>query len=724
MLLVLSAVNVHASCRTTSQAKCSSSIALRGGSTSIQEPYFASPTNYPVDSPLALTCAFWMTTPDCLASLKTTEATGLSTEDAKLRRLQYGANALRPPPSKPLWHLIVEQFQDRLVQILLGVAVLSSILAAVEKDAHALTEPVIILFILSLNAIVGIWQSKSAEDSLEALKRLQPATACVMRDGVWQGEFPASEIVPGDIIYLRVGDKVPADARLVSLKTTTFSTDESTLTGESVTVSKTTDPVDAAATISGKTNMVFGGTMVANGGAFAVVTGTGMASEIGTINAGVQEAGTHPIKTPLAQKLDEFGDQLTKIIGGICLVVWMTSIPKFNSPAFGGSWVKGMVYHTKIAVALGVAAIPEGLPAVITLCLSLGTRRMAKKNVIVRKLPSVETLGCTSVICTDKTGTLTTNQMTVKSLVTFSEKSFLPGSLPLSASEHPSSAPTSRPSSRPSTPMPTEGGDDVEDTWAWEDEGEADGAAQGPARAAPQSTKRETVRETQPDADTREVQQEPAVKEPVSEVVKSTVKATVKATVDVKLNEREVQGVSYEPLGGIEGLTDLSTTDRSMDSSLLDVAAVCAMCNEAQLEYKEGVYGRIGEPTEAALKVLVEKLGAPGVTKQYDPTTLIRQCNDHWSSRFDKLAVLEFNRDRKSMSVLCRPAAGASGASVSVDNVLFVKGAAEVVSLRCNRLKLEDGQVVPITPSIRLQLNEKFAEMARRPLRCLALAYR
>ena len=226
-------------------------VTVRGGSTplSVQEPYYSSLSSYPADSPLALTCAYWMTTTDCLNSLKVTEQLGLASDDAKLRRQQYGANALRPPPSKPLWHLIAEQFQDRLVQILLGVAVLSSILAAIEKDTHALTEPVIILFILGINAGVGVFQSKSAEDSLEALKRLQPETACVLRDGIWQGEFPAADIVPGDILYLRVGDKVPADARLISLKTTTFSTDESTLTGESMTVSKTTDPVDATVTI-------------------------------------------------------------------------------------------------------------------------------------------------------------------------------------------------------------------------------------------------------------------------------------------------------------------------------------------------------------------------------------------------------------------------------------------------------------------------------------------
>jgi magnesium-transporting ATPase (P-type) len=238
-------------------------------------------------SPLALTCAHWMSTSDCLHSLRVDENIGLSLEEAGVRKIQFGSNTLKEPLKKPIWHLIAEQFEDRLVQILLGVAVLSSFLAAVEKDVHAFTEPIIITSILVLNAAVGVWQSKSSENSLDALKRLQPESACVLRNGIWQGELPIGDIVPGDVIYLRVGDKVPADARIISLKTTTFSTDESTLTGESLMVPKTPDPVDAASSISGKSNMVFSGTMVANGGAYAVVTSTGAVSEIGKINQGV-----------------------------------------------------------------------------------------------------------------------------------------------------------------------------------------------------------------------------------------------------------------------------------------------------------------------------------------------------------------------------------------------------------------------------------------------------
>ena len=339
-------LNIRGAELSTSSKKHARGILLRGGSTvqfasGIVAPAVREDDTYiHSHSPLALTCAHWMTAVDCLHSFRVDQNTGLSAAEAALRKVHFGLNELQPPPTVPLWHLIAEQFQDRLVQILLGVAVLSSILAAIEKDIHAITEPLVILSILGTNAAVGVWQSKSAEDSLEALKKLQPQTACVLRDGVWQGEFPSTDIVPGDIIYLRVGDKVPADARLLTLKTTTFSTDESSLTGESMTVSKSIEPTDAGVSISGKSNMVFSGTMVSNGGSYAVVTGTGTGTEIGKINAGVIAASIMTVRTPLAQKLDEFSDQLTKIIGGICIIVWLVSVPKFGSPVFG-TWMRG-----------------------------------------------------------------------------------------------------------------------------------------------------------------------------------------------------------------------------------------------------------------------------------------------------------------------------------------------------------------------------------------------
>ena len=195
----------------------------------------------------------------------------------------------------------------------------------------------------------------------------------------------------------------------------------------------------------------------------------------------------------------------------------------------------------------------------------------------------------------------------------------------------------------------------------------------------------------------------------------------------LSLTEREVQGVSYEPVGTIQGL-EYGFMDLD---SVADIAAVCALCNDAQLEFKDGKFDRIGEPTEAALKVLVEKLGVAGMRRESSPMSMAKQCSDHWSSKFEKLAVLEFDRDRKSMSVLCRPrtaaaAVGAVGAGSTAGsgNILFVKGAAEVVIRRCDRIKLENGKIISITPSIRAQLDSKLDMMAHKPLRNLALAYR
>lgn len=256
-----------------------------------------------------------------------------------------------------------------------------------------------------------------------------PDEANVLRSGK-VNRINAAKIVPGDIVAVTVGDKIPADCRLLSVSSSSFRVDQAILTGESVSVSKSVDVIpDVKAVKQDMTNMLFTvrcnfpvmlltytyiyfkqGTTVVNGSARAIVVLTGQNTAIGDIHKSISSQISE--KTPLKRKLDDFGDQLAKVISAICVLVWIINVRHFWDPAHHGA-LKGAVYYFKIAVALAVAAIPEGLAAVITACLALGTKKMAQKNAIVRNLPSVETLGSTNVICSDKTGTLTTNQMSV-----------------------------------------------------------------------------------------------------------------------------------------------------------------------------------------------------------------------------------------------------------------------------------------------------------------------
>lgn len=604
-------------------------------------------------------------TKDLVDMLKTNVEQGLSKKQVEARLAQFGVNSLRPPPKATLLELIAEQFEDRLVQILLSVAVVSGLFSVLEHTSdksflQSFVEPIVILAILVLNAAVGVWQSQSASHSLNALQKMQPSLCTSLREGEWMVGLPASELVPGDIVKLRVGDKIPADARLLELQSSTLQVDETSLTGESVTVSKLpgfSGQSLPGAPIQSQLGMLFSGTMVTRGNALAVVVQTGMATQFGKIQQGVVAAQKEIPKTPLATKLDELGNTLTLVIGVICIAVWLVSIPKMNDPSFASVW-EGAIYYAKVAVALGVAAIPEGLPAVVTLCLSLGTRRMAQRNVIVRKLPSVETLGCTSVICTDKTGTLTTNEMTAVSLVVM-EKGC------------------------------------------------------GPV-------------------------------------------------------EHTIEGTSYSPLGNVQGVEPNEEVKQYPKGAIADVAAVSALCNDAtiigkdpdfanpkqavSLSYRlanhgnnkrgavgiEKVYERTGEPTEAALCILAEKLGgmshyservhpSPGDPRpSYVPPSVLASANvDCWRERYPRQATMEFHRERKSMSVLAdfsKRTQKSYGKTARKRNRLLVKGAPNLLLERCTHVKYRDGTVVKLTGSLKRSIQAKITELATRPLRCLALA--
>jgi len=329
---------------------------------------------------------------------------------------KYEPNILEEEEKESVLEKILEQFGDPLVKILLGAAAVSFILALTgdhEEGIAAFIEPLVILLILIANATIGVWQDINADKAIEALKKMQ-ASRCTVRRGGKNIEIDAKDLFPGDLVVVNEGEKVPADVRLIEILTSNFETNESNLTGESQSVYKTNDGIleDKRPVVKDMRNMIFSSTGITTGSAIGIVINTGMKTEIGLIQKLMKDAKEDEEKSPLAQKLDEFGNHLTYIIGAICVIVWLINYKNFFDESHG-TMFNGMIYYFKISVALAVAAIPEGLPAVITTCFALGSRRMSANNAIVRKLDAIETLGCTSVICSDKTGTLTTNNMSV-----------------------------------------------------------------------------------------------------------------------------------------------------------------------------------------------------------------------------------------------------------------------------------------------------------------------
>ena len=317
---------------------------------------------------------------------------GLSKEEARKRLAQFGPNALAEKGKIPPWAIFVEQFKSFLIIILLIAVVLSAVLGEV---VDSILIAVIVVFACGL----GFIQEYRAERAMEALKKMSAPTASVLRDNQ-ETEIPSTELVTGDIILLRTGDRIPADARLI--EAVNLKTDESPLTGESVSVEKTNQPLSGEAGVSDRKNMVFMGTAAVYGRSTAVVTATGMATEFGKIATMLQEVKQE--RTPLQINLDRMGRYIGIAALALCFVLAGIGILRGHEVLEMFIW----------GIALAVAAVPEALPAVVVISLALGVRRMVKRHALIRRLPAVETLGSTTFICSDKTGTLTQDRMTVQ----------------------------------------------------------------------------------------------------------------------------------------------------------------------------------------------------------------------------------------------------------------------------------------------------------------------
>lgn len=334
-----------------------------------------------------------------ITEFETDPQKGLSLSEAEKRKEQYGENRLREKKKKSALWRFLDQFKDAMILILIAAAVVSFTVVCLEKNWGDLFEPVLIILIVILNAIMGVYQEGKAEKALDALKSMSAPRARVIRDGQ-EKIIDASDLVPGDIIRLEAGDFVPADGRLI--QSAGLKSEESALTGESVPSEKDAlAAVDDGAPLGDRHNMVYSGCSITYGTATALVTATGMNTEMGKIANLLdnEEEG----QTPLQQKLAQLGKYLGILALICCGIIFavglLNGIPLLE------------IFMT--AVSLAVSAIPEGLPAIVTIVLSIGVQRMVKKNALIRKLPAVETLGSASVICSDKTGTLTQNRMTL-----------------------------------------------------------------------------------------------------------------------------------------------------------------------------------------------------------------------------------------------------------------------------------------------------------------------
>ena len=338
---------------------------------------------------------------DVAQELETSSSQGLSVNQIEELRTKYGSNSLTSKKKISIWQRFLAQFKDFMIIVLIVAALLSGFVAQEWTDAA------IIMIVVILNAVLGVFQETRSEEAINALKKMATPNAHVRRDGQIV-EIPSTELVPGDVVLLEAGDVVPADLRLTLTKS--LKIEESALTGESVPVDKTSEPInEEKVALADQDNMAFANTNVTYGRGEGIVTETGMNTEVGKIATMLNN--TDETDTPLKRNLNQLGKTLTIMILLICAVVFVVGFftKKGTEPTD-----KLAIDMFLVAVSLAVAAIPEGLPAIVTIILALGTQVMAKHNSIVRKLPAVETLGATDIICSDKTGTLTQNKMTVE----------------------------------------------------------------------------------------------------------------------------------------------------------------------------------------------------------------------------------------------------------------------------------------------------------------------
>ncbi len=322
----------------------------------------------------------------------TTSLSGLSTEEAEKRLKEFGPNELIEKERKTPFQMFFDQFKDLMIIILIAAAIISGFIGEI-------SDTIVIIVIVILNAIIGFVQEYRAEKAMSALKKMAAISAVVNRDGKTQ-TIDTKYLVPGDIVHITAGNIVPADLRLIEAYN--LKIDEAALTGESVPSEKFTNTIYDNLSVADRKNMAYKGTLVTYGRGIGVITATGMNTEIGKIASMLQEQ--EDLKTPLQKRLEQFGKKLSYTIIAICLIIFVVSILRGEKP----------LLMLLTAISLSVAAIPEALPAVITISLALGAKKLVRQNALIRKLPAVETLGSVTYICTDKTGTLTLNKMTVE----------------------------------------------------------------------------------------------------------------------------------------------------------------------------------------------------------------------------------------------------------------------------------------------------------------------